>query len=78
MRVDLHHFGRILEEIFVSRALGALLGSHQDRFSTKLRAWAKSLPFFSLPAFSLRLMLWLCDGDKGRSLSKIIPSKTNI
>jgi hypothetical protein len=74
----LHHFGRILKEIFEFRALAALRGSHQDRFITKLRALAKSLSFFSLPAFPLRLALSLCGGDKGRSLSKIPPSKSNI
>jgi hypothetical protein len=50
--VDLHHFERILEEIFESQALATLCGSHQDRFSTKPRSRAKSQSFFSMPAFS--------------------------
>jgi hypothetical protein len=67
-----------LEEIFESRALAALRGRHQDRFNTKLRARAKSLSFFSLLRVPLRLALSLCGGDKGRSLSKIPPSKSKI
>jgi hypothetical protein len=69
----------ILEKIFESRAVAALHRSHQDRFSTKLRVRAKSLSFFSFPRFPpLRLAPSLCGGDKGRSLSKIPPAKSNI
>jgi hypothetical protein len=52
--VDLHHFGRILEGIFESRALAALRGNHQDRFSTQLHARVKfiqrGMVFSLLPA----------------------------
>jgi hypothetical protein len=65
-----------LEEIFESRALAALRGSNQDRFSTKLRARAKlAIAQTCCPRFPLRLALSLCGGDKGRSLSKITPPK---